>query len=123
MRDLVDYELEQELAPAHAPDELWDRVCGGDTQFRARRTHRPWAATAVLTLLTVIAFQVTLNHAGATGHRIADADSCQPSDSAALTAARVVRANHARIASIGFDLPQRPAAASGEDGCGRCHAL
>jgi len=120
MHDLVEFELSDQLAPAKAPDELWDRVMYGKAgaPSMTRTSRRPWVFSGALTLVTVMAFWFTLRHAQAA------AFSCEPSLAVALTSAKVVRGHElpmASVASVGVELPHRGGAAT-MDGCGHCHA-
>jgi hypothetical protein len=120
MRDLVEFELSDELAPAKAPDELWDRVMYGGSggHVAARPVRRPWMMSAALTVVTVMGFWFTLKHAQAA------AFTCEPSPAVALTSAKVVRGHELRMASmasVGVELPHRGGNAM-IDGCGHCHA-
>jgi hypothetical protein len=117
MRDLVEFELSDQLAPAKAPDELWDRVMYGSAGApkNARPVRRPWVFSGALTLVTVMAFWFTLRHAQAA------AISCEPSPAVELTSAKVVRGHEVRMASLGMELPHRGGGAM-MDGCGHCHA-
>jgi len=115
MRDLVEFELSDGLAPAKAPDELWDRVMYGKTASRTPR--RPWMMSAALTAVTVMAFWFTLKHAQAATF------SCEPSPGVALTSANVSRGHGLRMASMGgADVAQRGASTMMDEGCGSCHA-
>src|SRR5437867_9862458 len=78
MRDLLELELSDELAPAAAPNELWDRVglIGADSQVCGRppgpSARRTWVAAAALMLLTVVGgFWFGLNHPALDFERLA----------------------------------------------------
>jgi len=117
MRDLVEFELADELKPAKAPDELWDRVMYGKTGAPVGRTsRRPWMMSAALTAATVMVFWVTLKHAQAA------AFSCEPSPAVMLTSAKAVRGHGARMAAFGApDVGHRGGAALADETCGHCH--
>jgi len=118
MRDFVEFELSDGLAPAKAPDELWDRVMYGKRGAPAARTsRRPWMMSAALTAVTVMAFWFTLKHAQAATF------SCEPSRAVALTSAKVARGHELRMASMGdVDLANRSGSATMDESCGHCHA-
>ncbi len=128
MRDWLELELAEELRPAKAPDELWDRIqiAAAQPVEMPRRPSQSWTAWPVAALLT-LAIGATMLWL-VSGHSEARAAVLLPvpQQEVAMSCTDPVRVHYwTAPETVAAHLPAsaRPAPKSShnEAGCGYCH--